>query len=201
MMPARSSGRTCADLFATAPYRTVIADAEGGVRYWPQLVGMAQAEDWFTRLRDGIDWQTMQRPMYERIVDVPRMLARFDLDALPADLPLAEMLAAVREVVPGRYTSVGLNLYRDGRDSVAMHNDKLPTLVPGEPIALVSLGDTRRMNLRAKAGGWGCGLDLAPGSLLAMSYASQLTHEHVIPKTARPVGMRMSVVFRARVAG
>jgi len=189
------------DLFDNAPYRTLIADAQGGVRYWPQLVGQAQAERWFTALRTGIEWQTLQRPMYERIVDVPRMLARFDLDALPADTPLAEMLAAVCEVLPGRYNSVGLNLYRDGRDSVAMHNDKLHSLIPGEPIALVSLGDTRRMNLRAKAGGWGCGLDLAPGSLLAMSHASQLTHEHGIPKTARPVGMRMSVVFRARPVG
>jgi len=104
----------------------------------------------------------------------------------------------VREVVPAAYTDVGMNLYRDGRDSVAMHNDKLHSLVPGEPIALISLGDTRRMNLRAKEGGRAFGVDLAPGSLLVMSHASQLTHEHGIPKTARPVGARMSVVFRAR---
>jgi len=187
-----------ADLFDTTPYRTVIADAEGGVRYWPQLVGQAQAERWFVALRDGIEWRTMQRPMYERIVDVPRMLAHFELASLPADSPLLEMLGLVRATLPGAYTHVGLNLYRDGRDSVAMHNDKLPTLVPGEPIALVSLGDTRRMNLKAKAGGRACALDLAPGSLLAMSHASQLTHEHGIPKTTRPVGPRMSVVFRAR---
>ncbi|MDG2524920.1 alpha-ketoglutarate-dependent dioxygenase AlkB [Stenotrophomonas sp. HITSZ_GD] len=199
-MPVGEEGCTCADLFDSAPYRTVIADAQGGVRYWPQLVGQAQAERWFTALRDGIEWKTLQRPMYERIVDVPRLLAHFELAALPPDSPLAEMLARVRATVPGAYTHVGLNFYRDGRDSVAMHHDKLHSLVPGEPIALVSLGDTRRMNLRAKAGGRACGLDLAPGSLLAMSHASQLTHEHGIPKTARPVGPRMSVVFRARPA-
>jgi len=187
-----------ADLFDAAPYRTVIADAQGGVRYWPQLVGQGEAERWFVALRDGIKWQTLQRPMYERIVDVPRLLAHFALDALPVDSPLGEMLSRVREQVPGAYTHVGLNLYRDGRDSVAMHNDKLHSLVPGEPIALVSLGDTRRMNLRAKVGGRACGLDLVPGSLLVMSHASQLTHEHGIPKTSRPVGPRMSVVFRAR---
>ena len=186
------------DLFDTAPYRTVIADAEGGVRYWPQLVGQAQAERWFTALHEGIEWRTLQRPMYERIVDVPRLLAHFELASLPAGSLLLEMLGLVQETVPGAYTHVGLNLYRDGRDSVAMHNDKLPTLVPGEPIALVSLGGVRRMNLRAKAGGRACALDLAPGSLLAMSHASQSTHEHGIPKTSRPVAARMSVVFRAR---
>ena len=186
------------DLFDTAPYRTVIADAEGGVRYWPQLVGQAQPERWFTALHEGIEWRTLQRPMYERIVDVPRLLAHFELASLPAGSLLLEMLGLVQETVPGAYTHVGLNLYRDGRDSVAMHNDKLPTLVPGEPIALVSLGGVRRMNLRAKAGGRACALDLAPGSLLAMSHASQSTHEHGIPKTSRPVAARMSVVFRAR---
>ena len=186
------------DLFDTAPYRTVIADAEGGVRYWPQLVGQAQAERWFTALHEGIEWRTLQRPMYERIVDVPRLLAHFELVSLPAGSLLLEMLGLVQETVPGAYTHVGLNLYRDGRDSVAMHNDKRPTLVPGEPIALVSLGGVRRMNLRAKAGGRACALDLAPGSLLAMSHASQSTHEHGIPKTSRPVAPRMSVVFRAR---
>ena len=186
------------DLFDTAPYRTVIADAEGGVRYWPQLVGQAQAERWFTALHEGIEWRTLQRPMYERIVDVPRLLAHFELASLPAGSLLLEMLGLVQETVPGAYTHVGLNLYRDGRDSVAMHNDKLPTLVPGEPIALVSLGGVRRMNLRAKAGGRACALDLAPGSLLAMSHASQSTLEHGIPKTSRPVAPRMSVVFRAR---
>jgi hypothetical protein len=31
-----------------------------------------------------------------------------------------------------------------------------------------------------------------------MSYASQFTHEHGIPKTARAAAPRMSVVFRAR---
>jgi alkylated DNA repair dioxygenase AlkB len=202
MMPARSSGRTCADLFATAPYRTVIADAEGGVRYWPQLVGMAQAEDWFTRLRDGIAWQTMQRPMYERIVDVPRMLARFDLDALPADLPLAEMLAAVREVMPGRYTSVGLNLYRDGRDSVAPHNDHIDELMEGEPIALLSLGATRRMTLRERdAPKRSFDIDMEPGSVLTMSYATQFHYDHGIPKMRGKVGPRISLAFRVRPEG
>ena len=198
MMPVSPGDCTCVDLFDSAPFRTLVADAQGGIRYWPSLVGLARAERWFQALRDGAQWRTLQRPMYERIVDVPRLLAHYSLDELPAELPLADMLAAVREVVPAAYTDVGMNLYRDGRDSVAMHNDKLHSLVPGEPIALISLGDTRRMNLRAKDGGRAFGVDLAPGSLLVMSHASQLTHEHGIPKTAKPVGPRMSVVFRVR---
>ncbi len=187
------------DLFAPvdAP-RVLVDDAEGGIRYWPQLVDATTGRDWFEALRDGADWQHQQRPMYDRIVDVPRLLAAYRLDALPPSLPLAPLHDLVQARVPAPYNAVGLNLYRDGRDSVAMHNDKLHTLQPGQPIALVSLGAPRRMNIRAKAGGRAQSIELEPGSLLAMSHASQLTHEHGIPKTAKAVEPRMSVVFRVR---
>jgi len=185
------------DLFDNGP-QVLVPDAEGGIRYWPGFVGEAEAEAWFRALRDGCHWQHERRPMYDRIVDVPRLQAWYPLHGLPPGLPLAAMLERVQAAVPGAYTSVGLNLYRDGNDSVAMHNDTLHHLVPGEPLALVSLGGTRRMNIRAKAGGRALGIDLQPGSLLVMSHASQLTHEHGIPKTAKAVPPRMSVVFRAR---
>jgi alkylated DNA repair dioxygenase AlkB len=190
------------DLFSSAPYRTVVDDDEGGIRYWPDCIGHAQAQGWFAQLRDGAHWQHQRRPMYERVVDVPRLQAWYGIEELPAGLPLAAMLAAVQELAPAPYNSVGLNLYRDGQDSVAMHHDKLHTLVPGQPIALVSLGAPRRMNIRAKGGdARAIGIDLMPGSLLVMSHASQITHQHGIPKTVRAVDARMSVVFRVRPQG
>ncbi len=190
------------DLFAdSAPMQSVLTDAEGGIRYWPQAVDASTAEAWFQALRAQADWEVQHRPMYDRVVAVPRLLASYRLDALPPGLPLDALLARVQSLVPAPYNTAGLNLYRDGRDSVAMHHDTLHTLAPGQPIALVSLGAPRRMNIRAKAGGGrAIGLELASGSVLAMSHASQLTHEHGIPKTARKVGERMSVVLRVRPA-
>jgi alkylated DNA repair dioxygenase AlkB len=177
----------------------LLADVQGGIRYWQDFFAREQAEAWFERLRHGCDWQGERRKMYDRIVDVPRLLATYSTDALPAGLPLAEMLGQVRNVVPAPFNSVGLNFYRDGADSVAMHHDKLHTLVPGHPIALISLGDTRRMNLRAQdRSARSFAVDLEPGSLLVMSHASQLTHLHGIAKTKRLVGPRISVVFRVR---
>ena len=101
--------------------------------------------------------------------------------------------------MPAPYTGVGLNFYRDGQDSVAMHHDTLRTLVPGHPLTLVSLGAPRRMLLRAQHGrDCAIAVDLAHGSVLAMSHASQLSHLHGVPKTARSVGPRISAVFRVR---
>ncbi|HET6396588.1 MAG TPA: alpha-ketoglutarate-dependent dioxygenase AlkB [Pseudoxanthomonas sp.] len=188
------------DLFASEPLR-LVEDAEGGIRYWPGAVPPDQAHAWFALLREHARWETHRRPMYDRVVDVPRLLASYRLDEpWPAELPLGGLLETVRALAPAPYNAVGMNLYRDGRDSVAMHHDKLHTLIPGQPITLVSLGAPRRMNIRARAGGRAIGVDLEPGSVLSMSHASQLTHEHGIPKTARAVGERMSVVFRVRPA-
>ena len=97
------------------------------------------------------------------------------------------------------FNSVGLNFYRDGNDSVAPHNDRLGDLVAGQPIALVSLGGTRRMLIRAKQPGEAAvPVDLEAGSLLVMSWSSQLHYTHGVAKTKRAVGERISVALRVR---
>jgi alkylated DNA repair dioxygenase AlkB len=191
------------DLFASGPAAgeclQLVDDREGGVRCWPALVDAETADAWFAQLRHGMEWTRHRRRMYDREVDVPRLVASCRLADAPPGLPLAGICGRVRERAPAPYNAVGLNLYRDGRDSVAMHNDKLHTLVPGQPIAIVSLGDTRRMQLKSKAPGRArIDVELSHGSLLVMSHASQLTHDHGIPKTTRAIGPRMSVVFRVR---
>ena len=186
------------DLFASALVELVM-DAEGGIRYWPDFVSETLAKEWFQALHSKAKWTHLRRPMYDRVVDVPRLLASYPLESTPFDLPLGEMLARIQDKVPAPFNSVGLNLYRNGDDSVAMHNDKLHTLANGYPIALVSLGEPRRMLIRTKAGARDTiVVNLEPGSLLSMSHASQLTHEHGIPKTKRAKGPRISCVFRVR---
>ena len=188
------------DLFP-ALAQQVVADAEGGIRYWPDVLPPELADACFRRLRTGTDWRLEQRPMYDRIVDVPRLLASYRVDTAPPALGLHALLALVQSLAPAPYTSIGMNLYRDGNDSVAMHGDKMQLAAAGYPITLVSLGAPRRMLVKARAAGsQAIAFDLAPGSVLAMSHASQQTHEHGIPKT-RHAQPRISVVFRVRSGG
>jgi len=206
-MPARAQiSLFDADLFGTGLFkpgpRQLLDDAEGGVSYRPDVVDAATARQWFDALRDGVAWRAQRRPMYDRIVDVPRLVAAYRLDdpGLPESLAQAAVLLRAETGEP--FNAVGLNHYRDGRDSVAPHNDKLHSLVPGHPIALLSLGATRRMTIRAKPPHRHVQhIDLQPGSLLLMSYASQLHYEHGIPKTRDPVGARISLAFRVRPTG
>ena len=185
-------------LFAPAP-EVLIDDAEGGVRYLPGVVDAAQAQRWFEQLCDTIAWKSERRPMYDRIVDVPRLTAGFALSDPGLPPVLREACDCIRSHVDAPFTHVGLNFYRDGRDSVAPHNDKLHSLASGHPIALLSLGATRRMDIRAKQPPRTTRrVPLEPVSLLLMSHASQHHYEHGIPKTREAVGPRISVVFRVR---
>ena len=185
----------------------VLADDERGrIEYVPCFVSPPHAQEWFAELRGKVGWEAGRRWMYDREVDVPRLTAHFDLAPRPAGdapLPVAVLDAAARVLARTgvAFNSVGLNLYRDGRDSVAAHNDHLHELAPGFPIALVSLGATRRMAIRAKEPPRRVlDVDLEGGSLLLMSYETQLHYTHGVPKTADRVGERISLAFRVRPA-
>lgn len=188
------------------PGETVLSDDEmGRIVYTPRFVAPATARAWFDELRPVVPWKAERRWMYDRRVDVPRLTAHYPLTPGARD-ELPPAIAAAADEVIGRtgvpFNAVGLNLYRSGQDSVAAHNDHLRILVEGFPIALLSLGATRRMSIRARAPqkrGWN--LDLEEGSLLVMSYETQLHYTHAVPKTKEAVGERISLAFRAMPEG
>lgn len=91
------------DLFASDMLQ-LVEDAQGGIRYWPDFIDAALAAHWFDVLQQHADWTRLQRPMYDRIVDVPRLLASYRTTALPPLLPLADMLARVQLKVPAPYS-------------------------------------------------------------------------------------------------
>jgi len=137
------------------------------------------------------------RARFETLNGCTVLAVKADDPALPPALHAAR--AVCERVAQHAFTSVGMNLYRDGNDSVAPHNDRLDDLIEGAPIALLSLGATRRLVLTTKtAPKRRLALDLEPGSVLVMSYATQLHLDHGVPKTRETVGPRISLAFRAR---
>jgi alkylated DNA repair dioxygenase AlkB len=190
-------------LFPSANETVLVDDERGRVVYRPDFVPAETASAWLAELREVVPWKSERRHMYDREVDVPRLQAQFSLVMDEGGTPAALRLAAARVIAATgvAFNSVGLNFYRDGRDSVAPHNDHLDEIVEGLPIVLLSLGDTRRMTIRAKASPRRVlHVDLAAGSLLLMSYETQLHYTHGIPKTTERVGPRISLAFRVRPA-
>jgi alkylated DNA repair dioxygenase AlkB len=188
-------------LFASASETVLVDDELGRIVYTPEFLPADTAHAWFAELRESVPWKTQRRRMYDREVDVPRLIAHFGLAPEERGGPEA-IRAAARKVVAAirvPFNSVGLNFYRDGRDSVAPHRDHLDEIVHGFPIALLSLGATRRMTIRAmEPPRRVLHVDLGAGSLLVMSYETQLHYTHGIPKTKDPVGPRISLAFRVK---
>src|SRR5579859_4507255 len=116
--------------------QTLVDDESGRIIYRRDLFDQTIIAAWFEQLRDGVEWRSEERPMYDRIVAVPRLVASFKLDD-PLPEPIARMVPDVEAFCKARFTSAGLNLYRDGDDSVAPHGDRLEPTPEKAPVALV----------------------------------------------------------------
>src|SRR5215210_4677952 len=106
-----------------------------------------------------------------------------------------QVTAFLSERYGGTYESCWLNLYRDGRDSVAWHGDRVAREMETALVAIVSIGERRPFRLRPKGGGPSIGFELGRGDLLVMGGSCQRTWDHGVPKVAR-TGPRMSLTFR-----
>jgi alkylated DNA repair dioxygenase AlkB len=151
----------------------------------------------FEALRRTTRWHHQRRRMYERVVDVPRLVAELPDDG-PGHPVLREAGAALSRHYGLALPRVSLAYYRDGRDSVAWHGDRLGRLVDDTVVAILSVGAPRRFLLRPAAGGASRAFDLGWGDLLVMGGSCQRTWQHAVPKAAG-VGPRISVQFRPEV--
>ena len=161
-----------------------------------RLPGWLQGEQTvFDTIVDTTTWHANKRPMYDRIVDVPRLTASLPRDGQGHPV-LADIVAAITHRTGDPCERIGLAWYRDGRDSVAPHGDLVARNMHTTTMAIVSCGARRRFHLSPVVGGRGLSFDLGHGDLLIMGGTIQRTWRHGVPKTNRPVGPRLSMMFR-----
>lgn len=167
---------------------------------------MSGADRLFDHLVDVVPWREEERVMYDRKVAVPRLVASYAEDVELPDTSLWAARSALNERYgngpAGSLESVSICLYRDGRDSVAWHGDRIGRRRDVDTVvAIMSLGCRRRFLLRPRGGGPSRRFDLGDGDLLVMGGSCQRTWEHTVPKTTRAAGPRISVQFRSAGAG
>ncbi|HET9382646.1 MAG TPA: alpha-ketoglutarate-dependent dioxygenase AlkB [Streptomyces sp.] len=160
----------------------------------------------FEQLAAEVPWRAERRQMYDQVVDVPRLLAFYG----PGDPLPHPVLTEARDALSGHYadelgeafTTAGLCFYRDGRDSVAWHGDRIGRGAREDTmVAIVSLGAPRDLLLRPVGGDahrTAVRRPLGHGDLIVMGGSCQRTWEHCVPKSARAAGPRISVQFRPR---
>jgi alkylated DNA repair dioxygenase AlkB len=153
----------------------------------------------FEQVIERCDWRQRSRRIYDGRVEEPRLTDAWSADSGDPLEPV--ILEEIRLVLSATYDrtfdSIGFNLYRHGRDSVAWHGDSIPPSIRDPIVALVSLGEPRRFLLRPKGGGASRTFALGRGDLLVTGGRTQRTWEHSVPKVAR-AGPRISLGYRHR---
>ncbi|MBZ5734569.1 alpha-ketoglutarate-dependent dioxygenase AlkB [Nocardioides sp. TRM66260-LWL] len=149
-----------------------------------------------------VPWRSEQRRMYDRTVDVPRLVHTYlEDDALPHGrlVEARERLSAHYAAELGEpFRTAGCCFYRSGADSVAWHGDTIGRGATHDTmVAIVSVGDPRRLHLRPRGGGASLSFETGHGDLLVMGGSAQRTWEHAVLKVAH-AGPRISVQFRPR---
>lgn len=159
-----------------------------------------EADDVLATLVREVPWRAEKRQMYDRVVDVPRLVYTY---MIGEDLP-HPILAEARDMLSEHYLpelgepfrTAGCCYYRDGRDSVAWHGDTIGRGSSHDTmVAIVSVGDPRKLCLRPRGGGESVAIEMGHGDLVVMGGTCQRTWEHAVPKVAS-AGPRISVQFR-----
>ncbi|MGH9117088.1 MAG: alpha-ketoglutarate-dependent dioxygenase AlkB [Acidimicrobiales bacterium] len=149
------------------------------------------ADALFGEVLAGAPWEEHRLHMYDRMVRQPRLTARWDEPPTVVD----EMRSALSGRYGVEFGSVGFNLYRDGRDGVAWHGDRVARELPEAVVAIVTLGGRRKFQLRPKGGGRSTTLWPSTGDVMVMGGSCQRTMDHCVPKMAA-ADPRVSIQFR-----
>ncbi|TCC23083.1 alpha-ketoglutarate-dependent dioxygenase AlkB [Kribbella speibonae] len=188
-----------------------VVRAELGRGAWVDVLPgwLTGADQVYERLAREVPWQAERRQMYDRVVDVPRLLCFYGENA---ELPVP-ILDEARDALSAHYAdelgelfrTAGLCFYRDGRDSVAWHGDRIGRGNHEDTmVAILSVGEPRVLALRPRPGtssgpvGSTVRYPLGHGDLIVMGGSCQRTWEHAIPKATGRVGPRISIQFRPR---
>lgn len=184
-----------------------IPDAE--IEYYPHFFDKDRSDALFEKLKAEIPWQQDEITVFGKTHPQPRLTSLFGNEGKPYSYsnivmkpnPWNPLLMFIKGEIEAacheNFTTVLLNLYRDGRDSNGWHSDNERELGRDPVIASVSFGAERSFHLQHNTfKEQKLKIKLEHGSLLIMKGTTQHFWKHQIPKTAKPIGPRINLTFR-----
>lgn len=177
--------------------------------YYPNFFSKSNADQLLEQLKTDIPWQQDNITIFGKTHPQPRLTSLFGNDAKPYSYSnitmqpnewnslLVQIKNKLEKVCEEKFTTVLLNYYRDGKDSMGWHSDNEKELGINPIIASVTFGAERMFHLKHNiVAEQKLKINLQHGSLLIMKGETQQFWKHQIPKTSRPIGERINLTFR-----
>lgn len=192
------------------PYEPIVLHLpDATIIYYPHFFDKTEADRLLSQLKNEIPWQQDDIKVFGKVYPQPRLTALFGnegksysysnikMQPHPWNPLLQKIKLKVESVADTNFTTVLLNLYRDGKDSNGWHADNEKELGINPVIASVSFGSERIFQLKHNSvPGLKQNIVLEHGSLLLMKGTTQHFWKHQIPKTAKPIDTRINLTFR-----
>ena len=205
------------DLFSNAEFsdsseaKTILYDLpDADMALFENFFTNQESEKLHQNLIENIQWRQDKIKMFGKLIDQPRLTAFYGntnkdysysgivMKPIEWNEDLLFIRKRVEEIVKINFTSVLLNYYRDGKDSMGWHSDDEKELGQNPVIGSVSFGESRVFQMRHKFRKDIKKVDIAltNGSFLLMKGATQHFWQHQIPKTNRELESRINLTFR-----
>jgi alkylated DNA repair dioxygenase AlkB len=179
------------------------------IKYYPNFLNTKEADLYLEQLTKETPWRNDPITVFGKTYPQPRMTSLHGhttesysysgivMQPNPMRKPLLNIEQKLQAFTKETFTTVLLNLYRDGQDSNGWHADNEKELGVNPVIASISLGASRYFHLKHNSDkSQRLKLELTHGSLLLMEGATQHFWKHQIAKTAKKVGPRINLTFR-----
>jgi alkylated DNA repair dioxygenase AlkB len=185
---------------------------DADILYKPQFLNLAVAQRVFSELLNNTPWQHDKIKVFGKEYDQPRLTALYGNEGKPYQYSnitmqpnpwtplLLDLKTKIEQVSNHVFSTVLINLYRDGKDSNGWHADNEKELGKNPVIASLSLGQKRYFHLKHNnLSSQKLKIELNSGSLLIMKGTTQHFWKHQIPKTAKLIEPRINLTFRTIV--
>jgi alkylated DNA repair dioxygenase AlkB len=183
--------------------------ADANISYFPHFLKPEFANSAFDIFLNELEWQQHTVKIFGKLIPQPRLTALYGINdqsytysnltlkPLKFTPKLLEIHQKLKELTKINFTHCLANLYRDGNDSMGWHADDEKELGENPVIASISLGATRRFQLKHRTSpNLKYQLELEHGSLLLMAGTTQHFWKHQLPKTKKPISPRINLTFR-----
>lgn len=175
--------------------------------FYPDFLSLEEADSFLSLVVETTSWESQSLTMFGKQVLEPRLSAwisdgitytysRSIRHPSPWTPALTDLRNRCETITSAHFNSVLANFYRDGHDHMGWHADDEPANGPHPVIASVSLGATRRFDLRHNSTKETFSVDLTHGSLLVMSQESQHKWKHRIAKSTKVNSHRVNLTYR-----